>query len=458
MTIELNNIICSTFYNIAGDIINCNVDRAVLKGGRNSTKSQTVSECIIIGCMVYKKSAVAIIKYANKIDERLVSTFRDSMKYLGVEHKWKLRKSPFEYVLLDKNNKETDISIKFTGADNPELIKSYRSRSGGGFRYIWFEEATNFNSVNEINSISDTMGRGDGDHCVILTYNPPQDTQNWVNIEYDAPCGIMLGHEKNEYKEIKKYVLNNEEHEMVQIVHHSTYLDVIADGHANWLGLNFIARAEQSKLEKEKYYRWNYLGEVTGTDANIFNNICDWHYDNEIIQSFNLVHRGIDFSHGGKDPFVYLELYYDKENHDLYILNECFLYSPDNTIKDMGVAIKKLNINNRAIYCDSADPGRITELNRIGCNCLPCTKYHDSVMTGIEWLQSLNHIYIDKIRCQHTYKEFKGYHWEINKYGEITHTPIDMNNHSIDAARYALQDRVFDGSYLRNKIHSEVIG
>ena len=52
MKINLNELICDNFVDVACDIINCEVDRAVLKGGRASTKSQVASECIIAGCMV----------------------------------------------------------------------------------------------------------------------------------------------------------------------------------------------------------------------------------------------------------------------------------------------------------------------------------------------------------------------------------------------------------------------
>ena len=62
LNIELNDLICDTFVDIASDIITCDIDRAVLKGGRSSTKSQVASECIITGCMVYKESAVACVK------------------------------------------------------------------------------------------------------------------------------------------------------------------------------------------------------------------------------------------------------------------------------------------------------------------------------------------------------------------------------------------------------------
>ena len=64
--INVNELICDNFVDIVDDIVNCKVDKAVLKGGRSSTKSQVASESILMGCMVYRESAIACIKYASK--------------------------------------------------------------------------------------------------------------------------------------------------------------------------------------------------------------------------------------------------------------------------------------------------------------------------------------------------------------------------------------------------------
>lgn len=435
MIVELDNLICPTFKQVATDIIECNVDRAVLNGGRSSTKSQVVSECIIIGCMSYKASAVAMVKHANKIEERLVNTFKASINYLGVEKWWKLRKSPYEYVLLDKHGKESDISIKFTGCDNPDNLKSYKDRSGKGFRYVWFEELTNFNNINEVNSIIQTMARGQGKHCVIMTYNPPMSTSSWVNRQFNVPCGKVLGYDSNTYTEDVEFELNGELHKTHQVVHHSTYLDVIAAGHKDWLGLTFIGQAEQSKKNNEKYYRHAYLGEVVGTDANVFSNIVNWQYDSTIAKE---ICRGLDCSNGGQDPWAYGNWYYDKYNNDLYCLDE-FVLKGDASIEEVALNVKKLNQYNMNFYIDGAVPTfRRLLINQGLTSCLPAKKGKDSVMAGVLWLKSLNHIYIDKFRCPNTYKEFKNYEYLIDKEDVITSVLPDKNNHCIDACRYAL--------------------
>lgn len=434
MFIKLNDLICKSFKSVITSIINCDVDRAVLKGGRSSTKSQCVSESIIIGCMVNKSSAVCMVKHANKIEERLVNTFRESIRFLNVEKWWKLRRSPFEYVLLDRNGKETAISIKFTGCDDAESLKSYKPRQGS-FRYIWFEELTNFNGINEINNIVQTMARGEGKHCTIMTYNPPMSTSNWVNKEFDVPCGKVIGYDSNLYEEEIEIHIDGIKKIIKQIVHHSTYLDVIESGHSNWLGLTFIGQAEQSKINNTIYYEWAYLGKVVGTDANVFRNIADWTYTNEI--NITSVDRGLDCSNGGADPWMYGSWFYDKPNNDLYCLDE-FCLSGKSSIGQVAINLKQKNKNNYEFFIDGAVPTFASLLSKEGLNPIKVKKGPDSIMAGILWLKSLNHIYIDKMKCPITYKEFKGYEYLIDKDDNITSQLKDKDNHSIDACRYAL--------------------
>lgn len=439
LNINLNDLVCDTFVDVFDNIVNCKVDRAVLNGGRSSTKSQIASESIIVGCMVFKESAVACVRYANKIEERLVNTFRESIRYLHVEQYWKLRKSPFEYVLLDDDGNETNISIKFTGCDNVDSLKSFKPRQGS-FRYIWFEELTNFSSLKEVNSLIQTFARGKGKHTVIMTYNPPMQSSNWVNKEYDAPVGTILGFSSNYcFTEFEFEVYEGHFEKIRQLVHHSTYLDVIHSGHSDWLGTTFIGTAKQSEKENPKYYRWAYLGEVIGTEANVFWNISDWDGDNKQLE-IREVFRGFDWGLGGPDPCAYVEWFYDRRNKNIYALNE--FAKPKMEVEDIAFEIKQLNKHNFPIYADSQAPILNNQLRNKGVDVLNVKKWPDSVRAGIKWLQSLNGIYICKYLTPHIYKEFKEYEYILDKEDNVTSKLPDENNHTIDSTRYAFVDEI----------------
>ncbi len=59
---------------------------------------------------------------------------------------------------------------------------------------------------------------------------------------------------------------------------------------------------------------------------------------------------------------------------------------------------------------------------------------------GIKFLQSLEEIIIDDMRCPNTAKEFLSYELERDAHGDFKAKFPDKNNHAIDMTRYALND------------------
>ena len=121
----------------------------------------------------------------------------------------------------------------------------------------------------------------------------------------------------------------------------------------------------------------------------------------------------------------------------MYCLDE-FVLGGGAAIEQVALNVKNKNKNNMNYYIDSAVPTFRKLLQNAGTYPLPAKKGQDSVIAGVVWLQSLSHIYIDKLRCPVTYKEFKGYEYLIDKNDEITSELVDKDNHTIDACRYAL--------------------
>ena len=127
-----------------------------------------------------------------------------------------------------------------------------------------------------------------------------------------------------------------------QLVHHSTYLDVVAGGRSEWLGFTLI-QAEQTKRENPKQYAWEYMGEVTGTDANVFSNI--WERDSELEPiNARTTLRGLDWGSGGPDPTIFGEYFYDERNKRLYILQE--FGKPKMSLQTVGAELLRVNTHN----------------------------------------------------------------------------------------------------------------
>lgn len=91
------------------------------------------------------------------------------------------------------------------------------------------------------------------------------------------------------------------------------------------------------------------------------------------------------------------------------------------------------------VTADRAEPKSVADFRAYGAFIREAEKGPDSVRYGIKWLQGLRHIYIDKRRCPLTWKEFVSYEYDTDKEGNFISSYPDVDNHSIDAVRYALE-------------------
>lgn len=154
----------------------------------------------------------------------------------------------------------------------------------------------------------------------------------------------------------------------------------------------------------------------------------------------------------------------EPEGYDLLVYGGDFGFTDDPTV------LVQVKIDGRNIYCremfrsiglvnqeiaklaapyadsiqvwDSSEQKSIQELRLAGINAVPATKGPDSVMFGIQKLRGMKiHIHVDSDILR---SEFKGYRYAKGRNGEWirdssgSQVPIDINNHGIDAVRYAV--------------------
>lgn len=216
-----------------------------------------------------------------------------------------------------------------------------------------------------------------------------------------------------------------------RLVHSSTYLDVPRE----WLGEQFFIEAETLKATNELAWRNEYLGEATGTGGAVFTNINLREITDEEISHFDNISDGIDFGYA-VDPACYGQNHLDSTRRKLYIFNEIYKVGMSNT--ELWEKINKVKIGHSIIIADSEEPKSIDELNSLGkIRVVGAKRGPDSIKFGIRWLQNLNEIIIDPIRCPNTAREFSLYEYEKDKYGNFKSTYPDCNNHSIDQVRYS---------------------
>lgn len=383
------------------DIIDHKHTHYCFKGGRGSTKSSFVSDVIPILLMKNKDiHAVVCRKVGNTLKGSVYNQIIWSIDDLGLSEFFKVYKSPLKIVY-----KPTGQEIIFFGCDDSTKSKGIKPPFGR-IGIVWYEEVDQFTGMNEIRTMNQSFIRNEGDNWVFYTFNPPKSKDNWANHEFDMTRDDRL-------------------------VHHSTYLTVPKE----WLGSQFFIEAEYLKRTNEDAYRHEYMGEAIGTGGNVFNNVIKCKITDEEIQEFDKLYYGVDFGFA-VDPFSFGKFYY--HNNKLWVLDEIYEVGLSNK-KAYDKIIKK-NVGNEPIFCDSAEPKSISELKSYGLNAQKCKKGADSVNFGMKWLQNLEAIYIDPDKTPNAYKEFISYEYAMNKDGEYISKYPDLNNHFIDATRYAMRD------------------
>lgn len=402
-TCKLSEILSPAFREPHRAIKTGSINELVAKGGRGSGKSSFVSVELILLLLRYPDChAVVLRKVANTLRTSVYAQICWAIAELGLTSRFRCTVSPMECTYLPTGQK-----ILFFGLDDPGKLKSIKVPFG----YIgmgWFEELDQFDGPEQTRNVEQSVFRGGPYSFCFKSFNPPAMARNWAN----------------------KYVL---EQKAGRMVHHSTYLTTPPE----WLGPRFLADAEHLKETNEIAYRHEYSGEVVGSGTAVFENLRLEPITDKQIQSLDYHYFGQDFG-WYPDPNAFVGCAYESAARTLYIYEEVRGWRQSN-------AVWAEKIRHHKDDLIMADPGaggdrNVADFRDYGFRMREAKKGPGSVAYGIRWLQALRAIVIDPERCPETAKEFSEYEYERDvKTGEVLEGYPDAANHSIDAARYALE-------------------
>ncbi len=169
------------------------------------------------------------------------------------------------------------------------------------------------------------------------------------------------------------------------------------------------------------------LGQLGTIEGRIYK---DWQVIEGIPYEARLERRGLDFGYTN-DPTAIVDIYYYNGG---YILDE-ICYRKDLLNKPIADIINLQQKPETIVVADSAEPKSIDEIKLYGINILPAVKGKDSINTGIQFVQQ------QKIsvtaRSVNLLKEYRNYMWLTDKNGRIINEAADVDNHLMDALRYA---------------------
>lgn len=399
--IQIAKLISPSFDDVWWDIEEDLYTHYWLKGGRGSTKSSFWAIRVLIKLIQNPLSHACILrKVKDTLRDSVYSQLIWALSVLQLTPYFKCSTNPMQMTYIP-----TGQIIFFRGADDYGKIKSLNPPFGA-INIIVFEEIDQFNGMDKIRNMLQSLLRGCDTATVIYSYNPPKSANSWVNKEILIP------------RPDRK-------------VYHSTYLQVPKE----WLGEVFINEAEELKRINPKAYAHEYLGEVVGTGGQVFDMLEVREITDAEIATFGQSYQGVDFG-WFPDPTVWTHIHYDSARLTIYIYDE--IYSVKLTNSALADMLKQKKMALEYVYCDCADPRSINELKLNGVLALPAAKGAGSIDYGIKWLAK-HKIVIDPKRCPNTAREFSGYELERDKNGEFITSYPDRDNHSIDSARYALE-------------------
>ena len=403
--------IASSFSDINRAIDDREYREYYLEGGRGSTKSSFISEKIIellennprMCCVVLRKVKDTLKDSVYAQLEWAIDMLGETYPHIKTDYK--LTKSPLEITKISTGQK-----IYFRGADDYGKIKSLKPPKDMYIGITWYEEFDQFAGMNEVRKINQSLIRGGEDFIQFYSYNTPASTQHFVNIEK---------------------IISKES----RIVHLSDYRSVPK----KWLGQAFIDEAEFLKSINERLYQNEYLGLMTGTGGNVFENVELREIPDNEIDTFDYIYMGMDFGYF-PDPLAWTKCCYNPSQRTLYIFDEFVVNKMSNAdVWEKLKADKGVNEND-LIIADSSEPKSIGDFKAYGSSMKGAEKGAGSVDYSMKWLSSLAKIVIDPNRCPVSANEFSTYEYQQDKDGNYISGYVDANNHCIDSVRYALNN------------------
>lgn len=401
--------ISSSFCDINRSIDNREYREYYLEGGRGSTKSSFVSEKII-ELLENNESMCCVIlrKVQNTLKDSVYSQIEwaiDMMSetYPNIRNDYKLTKSPLEITKLSTGQK-----IYFRGADDYGKIKSLKPPKDKYIGITWFEEFDQFNGMNEIRKINQSLIRGGEDFIQFYTYNTPASSLHFVNVEKLIPKKTRLVH-LSDYRSVPK----------------------------EWIGQAFIDEAEFLKNVNEKLYDNEYLGLMTGVGGNVFENIELREITDNEINNYDYIYQGMDFG-WFPDPLAWTKMCYNPSQRTLYIFDEFVVNKMSNADVWQHLIDEGKSKEGDLITADSAEPKSIGDFRSYGASMRGAEKGPGSVDYSMKWLSGLAKIVIDPKRCPVSAQEFSTYEYQQDKDGNFISGYVDADNHCIDSVRYAL--------------------
>jgi len=368
-----------------------------VRGGANAGKTYSIAEKLMLQpyteinkgrrlkSVVIRKTFPSIRRTVIEIMENC----RDLMKvplYIN-KSEWTAQVAGMKFVFLSLH----------TSAEHEKL------RSMTDVDFIWFNELPEM-LENDYEIAASRVRGGRGAYKQIISdYNPIGKT-SWI------------------YKRFFEKKLRLRKSQPVQKLRYTV--------HENpWAKPEEIEQLQSYKYSNPNLYKILYEGEWGELEGVIF----DW----DIVpfpgdMKFDEIIYGGDFGYS-VDPAALVKIY--RKADEFWV--EELIYDKELTNQQLGDRMHHHNVGPyESNYWDAAEPKSIQEIYEMDFNAKRCKKGPDSVRNGINYLKQQKIHIVDG--SENIIKECRSYVWKKDKDDNELPVPIDINNHAMDAIRYAI--------------------
>lgn len=334
-------------------------------------------------CYVFRQTLTAL----------RVTIYREIIELLdkyGIEYEH--NKAEFKITLFN------DSTIEFKGLDDLRKIRSINAD------FILIEQAEETNEPTYRELEKRLRGKVSKNYYgqMILIVQPESTAHYLYNIYY-----------KNNHIENTKVI-------------HFSYKD------NPYLPEEYIMEYDTLRITNPDLYRNYTLGEWIEASGAIYNHY-DYNIPDDLKPEYYLA--GVDFGFVNPSAFIVIGI----KDSQAYILGEVYKNGLTNKelIKEADQLLKRMKLRKQElteVLCDSAEPDRIKEFQQEGYRAISSDK---SVSAGINSVKATP-LHINEKNCPNTVHEIKQYSYRKDKDGNELEEPIKINDHSMDAIRYAL--------------------
>ena len=361
------------------DDINSDRKIILLRGGSRSAKSYSAVQYLIVKALEEAGTVISIVR--KSFPSLRISTLRDFKSIMNTLGIW----DESSYLATEKAYRfDNGSMIEFLSIDDAE------KRKGTKRDYLFIDEANELNYEDFFQLFIRTTYKS------ILAYNPSFSKLHWI------------------YKQV---AIHPEAEEFVSTYRDNPFLDP-----------QIAAEIERLKDISPSYYAVYGNAEFGMVEGIIFDNVSV--VDN-IPEDAKLLGLGFDAGYTN-DPSAIVSMWKWEDN----IIYDEIVYKKGMLTNEIAEYLKGAyeHYGRTDIWIDSSEPRLRDELFRYGLNIKSVVKGKDSIVSGIDIMKQ-NRILLTK-RSSNLLNEFFSYSWKVDKDGNRTNEPEDINNHGIDACRY----------------------